>query len=154
MIKAGYAGTQEATEAESSDRSCDVIAKAMGHGGQCRVVDRRGKARLRKPLNTVAAISSYLEFMSISKQAQGQYLLALDLLSDLSKGSPLDPSEADQMLVRFFNRSFLQGLKQWDGEEALVSLLLFATQLAANGSDGMPRCWCRLKGWRKLRPVR
>ena len=34
---------------------------------------------------------------------------SLGLLSDFWTGSTLDPTEADQMLVTFFNQSFLQG---------------------------------------------
>ena len=61
----------------------------------------------------------------------------LELLTDFWTGSTLDPADADQMLVIFFDESFSQGLKQWVREKTLAALFLFARHLTKNGLVGM-----------------
>ena len=85
--------------------------------------------------------------VNVNQQAE------LELLTDFWTGSTLDPAEADQMLVIFFNQSFSQGLKQWVREEALAALFLFARHLTKNGFVGMLWCWRCLYGWRNMVPV-
>ena len=71
--------------------------------------------------------------MSISEQALKQHLTALGLLSDLLNGSTTDHTEANQVLMTLFNRSFLQGLKPWVGEKGLADVLMFAPHLITYG---------------------
>ena len=82
--------------------------------------------------------------VNVNQQAE------LELLTDFWTGSTLDPAEADQMLVIFFNQSFSQGLKQWVREKALAALFLFARHLTKNGLVGMLWCWRCLDGWRNM----
>ena len=60
MIMAACSGQGEAPVAESSDSSCDelFIAKATGQWSRHHIVDRRGKARLRKVLDFILELSS------------------------------------------------------------------------------------------------
>ena len=90
---------------------------------------------------------SLLELMSISKPAVEQYLTVLELFSDLWSGLTMDPAGTNQMVVTFFNRSFLEGLKLWVGVRALAAHLMFAPHLPLRT---MPRCWRCFEGWTRL----
>ena len=135
---------------------------------QGKLLKRRGKARVRKAVITMADLHAkvgrilggdvppYLLLSSVKGNSLQMYLNGLDecfgsLTTSLTESSA---KVIDRTLVDWMHREFLKGYGPWKGENTIAALGCLLPEFGQHGVMRIPCALQCLRGWRRLIPHR
>ena len=151
-------GGREADGASSFVSSSDEEKESAG---RARVLQRRGRARVRELAKIVESMLVYtkrlsaLETKPVTRKTLEVYAASVREFcnwSGLSADSNVEVLEVDRLLSKFMNLLFPEGHRAWKGEKLLASLPFFFPTFSQLEGTRLARSFRTLKGWSKASP--